>query len=234
MLANLQSIKHDYRWRESKEGDEITCRLAFIHLFRLISVLENFTLVNEIAAKEIIFKYEKKFPEDAKTIDELNRILLVFKEIISKEENFKFEVLEFYANQFFKGDIEKASKEFELKKVFPRSSKLLILQIALIPIMILVFLLLTYMVDDKFKFTIEKIHVFFPAFSFTLMVILFFIYSCFIIMIFKKYKINYIYLLEMDPELLYSPRTLLKVFIFKSVFFNYAPNLVLIVNRLSN
>jgi hypothetical protein len=186
--------------------------LAFIHLFRLVSVLENFTLVNEIAAKEIIFKYAKHFPEDELTFKQLNKELDKFKEIIKREENFKYEVLKFYAEQFFKGDTEKASYEFELKKIFPKKSKLLIIQIATIPILLLTFLLLTYLVDDKYKFTIDKIHVFFPAFSFTLMVILFFIYTCLIILVLKKYKINYIYLLELDPELLYYPENLLKVY----------------------
>lgn len=116
MIENLISIKHDYTWREYKKGDEISCRHAFIHLYRLSFFQEDFIKINKIAAQKIIDKYSKYFPEDKQTLENLNIHLTQFNVIIKISENLKEEIFEFYTKQFFNGD-RKASEK-NIKKIF--------------------------------------------------------------------------------------------------------------------
>jgi hypothetical protein len=174
--------------------------------------LENFILINKLAAQKIIDAYARHFPADLTIIQDLNKHLSEFNEIINLEENLKNEILKFYANQFFGGDVKIAEKEFEKRhSESVQDYTVVFIQLIIIVALLVAFFLLTYLVAPKYYFTIEKINVYFPAFSFSLMVILFFIYIPIIIIILKHYKINYIYLLELDPELIYSPVHFFKV-----------------------
>jgi hypothetical protein len=212
VVSNLRSIKHDYQWQVKKHTDEITCRLAFIHLYRLATLLENFIVINKIAAQKNIHKYEKYFPEDTETIKDLNLHLEKFEEIIKLEDNLKQEILKFYSDQFFSGDLKCSEKEFQKRHTESVDDyKVVYILLGVVVLLLIAFLLLTFLVPKEFSFTIEKIHVYFPAFSFSLMVILFMICTPVIMIIMKKFKVNYIYLLELDPELIYSPSHLLKV-----------------------
>jgi hypothetical protein len=218
-MENLRSIKHDYTWREYKKGDEITCRHAFLHLYRLSCLLEDFIKLNKIAAQKIIDKYSKYFPEDKETIQNLNIHSTQFNLIIKIAENLKEEILEFYSQKFFNGDRKGSEKNIKrnLSDKFIYYTGVII-QVWIVMLLLLAFLLLTFLIPKESDFTREKISVFFPAFSFTLMLILFFIYIPIIILILKEYRINYIYLLELGPELIYPPAYLLKVL---EVFYNF-------------
>lgn len=175
-------------------------------------MLENFIVINKIAAQKIIHKYTKYFVEDTETIKDLDSHLEKFEEIIKMEDNLKQDILKFYTNQFFAGDMNCSEKVFQNRLTESLDDyKLVYILLGVVFFLLIAYLLLTFLVAEKLAFTIQKIHVYFPAFSFSLMIILFMIFTPLIVIIMKKYKVNYIYLLELDPELIYNPSHLLKV-----------------------
>jgi hypothetical protein len=214
----MRSIKFDYKWKERQEGDEITWRYTFIHIYKLSYWLENYIIMNCLHAKKIISKFELVVKDDA-SINEFKNIYYnrSFQQLILKEENMRSEIIRFYASHFMKGSIVKAKKELEScihhKSSFIRDNKDLIKIFVLCGIIFaefLVFLIVSLTYPDKSKF-----HIYFAAFSFTFIVLLFLILFPIIIMIFLKYQINYIYLFELDPQLKYNPLYILKVNIIK-------------------
>lgn len=209
VLKNLKSVKHDYKWKSNKQGDELTCRYAFIHFYNLTLMLESFSVLNKLAAEKIYDKAKQKFKAINES-EEIRKLIDEFNTIIHYEGDFREELVKFYADSFYAGNENLARKELERKPSVERGiHHVLIAMIEIVIFLLLGFLLLVFL--SKNTNEIKNIHVFFPAFSFTLMVTIFFFYSQVLVILFRKFKINYVYLLDLDPQYLIPPEKFLIV-----------------------
>jgi hypothetical protein len=190
-------------------------------------MLETYSDINKIAAQKIVQKYKKYFPNDI-NIKQVESVLKNFDDIIKFEDEFRNAILTFYANNFFRGDINSAKRELE-RRYDKNDHKFKLIAFVLIEIIIFLILgfVLLVMLAGKYiliytnkdnRHRVWEIHIYFPAFSFTLMVNLFLIYVPILIFILKKYRINYLYLLEIDPQYIHTPATFLIVSIAYRVY----------------
>jgi hypothetical protein len=218
-MKKMRSIMYDYRWKEAQEGNEITWRYTFIHIYKLSIWLENYLILNINAAKKLIDKVSRKL-EDEDKINEIKQIFysVSFPEMVFKEESMRNEIVEYYAQRFMKGNIEHAVKELDSSLQYKYSymnskqDKYVYAVYAVIILLLLAaFLALTYTPKGITHERIDIIHVFFPAFSVSIVLFSFFALVPLVILIFNKFKVNYIYILEMDPQLHYSPFYMFKI-----------------------
>jgi hypothetical protein len=214
----MRSILYDYRWKEKQEGDEITWKYTFIHVYKLSIWLENYIILNCIAAGKLIEKVSSYFNEDQ--IEQIKQIYysMSFPQVAYKEENMRAEIIKYYAKRFMDGDLYCAKKELDLcihyKSSFINTksdSVILFVYLSIILVLLIIFLVVTYLPIGISEVMINEIHVFFPAFSFSIIILFFTACLPITIFIFQKYKINYIFLLELEPQLKYNPYYMIKV-----------------------
>ena len=122
--------------------------------------------------------------------------------LIRQENVLKNKIIKLFADHFCGGDLEKAKNEInsyleiDEKRINGHPYEISGL-IALCVVMFIGYFLLTYI--PKKNESEDKLYVFFPAFNFTFMTILVFLGFSINILLFRKYKINYVFLLEINP-----------------------------------
>jgi hypothetical protein len=202
-----------------RDKNIISCKFALFHLYKLTHWLEGYCAINSIAVQKIVESFKKKMNCSRISskchhhdLIDMNESLH-FHKLIDKENELKKKIIEFYAEHFMNKDREKAACDLAnyLEKDEKKKRRIVSILWILIIFLCLIFIsyfLLTYIPIDKMK--TESIEVFFPAFNFTFMMILVFIGFGTNILIFRKYRLNYIFLLEINPVYKLRPFDIMK------------------------
>jgi hypothetical protein len=193
----------------------MTCRFALFHLYKLTHWLEQYCIVNSIACQNIIETFKKKLnchnlDKDCHHHELIDKHKsMKFTQLIDKENELKRNLIKLYADHFCSECLEKAVKDIKnyLEVDEKRNSNglnIFWILLAISGIVFIVYFLLTYVPTDK-KDMVDSIDIFFPAFNFTFMSICVFLGFGVDILIFRKHRINYIFLLEIHPEIKLRP-----------------------------
>jgi hypothetical protein len=144
------------------------------------------------------------------------------------------EILQFYADNLTHGNLEKAKTKLENRMRGNRKKDIAIIYFH---IGMAVALFLTHMILYLFENN-NSISVFFPSFGFTFSIILIFFGIGVNIKVYKKYRINYIFIFNIDPRYRLTSTEIFKVdlFNFLDCFFviKYLGNFIFTSSSLFN
>jgi hypothetical protein len=194
----------------------VSWRRAFSQLYSNVSWLHSYCTINFIASQKILKKLKKHF----KLVPESNEIYHKLLELTKSKSfviqdhdivNIRRDISVFYAEKFKDGDMNKALKELG-ERMTPISTKDLAL-IFFFTGMIFAFLLtFILLLTIHIKDIDPSIITLFPGFSFSFMFILCFFGVAINIQVFRKHRINYIYIFEIDPHLRISQEKIYRVY----------------------
>ena len=205
------------------DGDEFgyatSWKRALSSLYIYTSWLHSYHNINLLAIQKI----QKK----SKKILKKHNIKGLDKEFSKTDNNFKFflildtlvelrvNIKKFYAQQFTDNDLQKARKELHKGLIGSKTIK---------PIsyfyfgVIISFIIFYIFLCFNNKIRINSVKPFFPAFNFSLVIILAFFGVALNLYILKKFKINYLYIFEVEPKLRLGSTELLEFSLFLLLF----------------
>ena len=194
--------------KKTKETDDlsyaVSWRRAFTQLNSNVSWLQSYCTINYIAAQKILKKFKKSFKLLNESDDIYDKLLKFTKsksfvvkgiDLIS----FRREISLFYADYFKDGDVEKAHSELQ-DRMTPTNKKdlaLIYLFIGMIISLIFSYFLLIFV--DQSGSDDHSMMPLFTSFSFSFMIIFCFFGIGINIQVFRRFRINYIYIFEIDP-----------------------------------
>ena len=224
-ISNMLMNKEDSEDKDNKnhDGDEFgyatSWKRALSSLYIYTSWLHSYHNINLLAIQKI----QKK----SKKILKKHNINGLDKEFTKIDNNFNFflildklvdlrmKIKKYYAQQFTNNDIKKARKELHKGLVGSKNMK---------PISYFYFgIIISFIVFYIFlcfnnKIRKNSVKPFFPAFNFSLVIILAFFGVSLNLYILKKYKINYLYIFEVEPKLRLGSTELLEFSLFLLLF----------------
>ena len=130
--------------------------------------------------------------------------------------NLRKEIKSFYADLFTNGNKISAKNSLQNRMLPNRNREMnnLSFNLGILTMQIVVFLFVFCLSNHNFNVDYDKKNLlvpFFPFFSFSLMIILCFFGLSLNIVIFKKYRINYIFIFDVDPRTRLTHTQILKV-----------------------
>ena len=220
MKEKTNDSKSDNEHHERDEfGYATSWKRALSTLYTHTSWLHSFHNINLLACQKIqkkaiklfknhnIFGLEKEFSK----IDKSYQIFYILPKLIE----LRVQIKNFYAEQFTEGNLKEARSELHKSLLGHAIIKpISYLYIGLIIAFFLFYLFLCF--NEKIKE--NSVKPFFPAFNFTFIVILTFLGVGINLYILKKYKINYLYIFEVEPKLRLGSSELLEITLFLLTF----------------
>ena len=206
-----KSFKDEFNMRRTNallnaERDEmgyaVSWKRALSSLYNETSWLHSYQSINVLAVKKIRKKIEKIFKliginGIANELDNAEMVFPFFTEATDKLVLLRKNIKKLYAAEFTNSDLTKASSELEHRlqgtsKI--RHTRLIYFYFGIILSCILFFIFLANIPST----TDNDLSPFFPAFNFGLVIIEAMIGCGFVVSILQKYRINYVYILEID------------------------------------
>ena len=193
--------------KENAERDElgyaVSWKRALSNLYNFTSWLHSYHSINLLAIKKIQKKTKKIF--------KLNNIEEIDEKLIEADQTFQLftsldklvdlrkKIKKLYAKAFTKGNLNKATEELDTRlrggsRI--KHTKLIFFYIGIIISSLFFFILLSFVkpeIDNSFI-------PFFPAYNFSFVIIEIMMGVGVNIEILRKYRINYIYIFEIDPD----------------------------------
>ena len=183
-------------------GYAVSWKRALSSLYNETSWLHSYQSINVLAVKKIRIKIEKIFKliginGIANELDNAEMVFPFFTEATDKLVLLRKNIKKLYAAEFTNSDLTKASSELEHRlqgtsKI--RHTRLIYFYFGIILSCILFFIFLANIPST----TDNDLSPFFPAFNFGLVIIEAMIGCGFVVSILQKYRINYVYILEID------------------------------------
>ena len=206
-----KSFKDEFNMRRTNallnaERDEmgyaVSWKRALSSLYNETSWLHSYQSINVLAVKKIRKKIEKIFKliginGIANELDNAEMVFPFFTEATDKLVLLRKNIKKLYAAEFTNSDLTKASSELEHRlqgtsKI--RHTRLIYFYFGIILSCILFFIFLANIPST----TDNDLSPFFPAFNFGLVIIEAMIGCGFVVSILQKYRINYVYILDID------------------------------------
>ena len=183
-------------------GYAVSWKRALSSLYNETSWLHSYQSINVLAVKKIRKKIEKIFKliginGIANELNNAEMVFPFFTEATDKLVLLRKNIKKLYAAEFTNSDLTKASSELEHRlqgtsKI--RHTRLIYFYFGIILSCILFFIFLANIPST----TDNDLSPFFPAFNFGLVIIEAMIGCGFVVSILQKYRINYVYILEID------------------------------------
>ena len=193
-------------------GYAVSWKRALSTLYNETSWLHSYHSINNLAIKKIEKKIKKIFKINGimgieLTLTEIDRDFPFFNEALNRLVELRKNIKKLYAREFTNSDLVKASNELESRlqgagKI--KHTKLIYFYYGIIISCALFYIILTQIKTANDN----SLSVFFPAFNFGLVIIEGMIGCGFVIEILKKYRINYVYILEIDLKARLGPSEL--------------------------
>lgn len=204
------------------------CAINKIALSKIIKKFEKVfikkLIINEGEQAKLHIEHVSKIHEEIKTIEEKCRFSVEIEEIASS----RVDIIQSYADFFCNGnsEVSKTTLEERLKGGLPKEMKLISFYIGVFITMV-IFGLILFVIPCKYSINLFIINlatkregdsktnlslwVYFPPFNFILNVILLFFGLAFNLHVFNTFRVNYIYIFEIDPAFRLTPLQLIKV-----------------------
>ena len=211
--SNYQRTTKQLNAERDEMGYAVSWKRALSSLFNETSWLHSYHSINILAIKKIQKKIIKIFKineiggiEDA--LKETDNEFPFFKDGLNKLVELRKNIKKLYASEFTNSDLMKASNELERRlqgagKI--KHTRLIYLFLGIIISSFLFFIFLSQIKTDKKNTSLSP---FFPSFSFGLVIIESMIGVGCVVSILKKYRINYVYILEIDLKARLGPSEL--------------------------
>ena len=183
-------------------GYAVSWKRALSSLYNETSWLHSYQSINVLAVKKIRKKIEKIFKliginGIANELDNAEMVFPFFTEATDKLVLLRKNIKKLYAAEFTNSDLTKASSELEHRlqgTSKTRHTRLIYFYFGIILSCILFFIFLANIPST----TDNDLSPFFPAFNFGLVIIEAMIGCGFVVSILQKYRINYVYILDID------------------------------------
>ncbi len=183
-------------------GYAVSWKRALSSLYNETSWLHSYQSINVLAVKKIRKKIEKIFKliginGIANELDNAEMVFPFFTEATDKLVLLRKNIKKLYATEFTNSDLTKASSELEHRlqgTSKTRHTRLIYFYFGIILSCILFFIFLANIPST----TDNDLSPFFPAFNFGLVIIEAMIGCGFVVSILQKYRINYVYILDID------------------------------------
>ena len=217
--TNLQRAQHQLNAERDEMGYAVSWKRALSALYNETSWLHSYHSMNMLAVKKIEKKIKKIFKlNDIMAIEisltEVDKQFPIFSEALNNLVQLRKKIKKLYADEFTNSDLSKASDELEKRlqgsgKI--KHAKLIYFYFGLIISSFFFFIILNRMdkdIKDKTDKKKNGLYPFFPAFNFGLVIVESMIGCGCVIAILKKYRINYVYILEIDLKSRLGPSEL--------------------------
>ena len=197
---------------ENAERDElgyaVSWKRAISNLYNYTSWLHSYYSINSLALQKIQKKSKKIF--------KLLGIENIEKELTEADANFDFfkqlpnlvelrkKIKNIYAQELTFGNLSKASSELDARLMGGtriKQTKLIFFYLGISIACVLFLIVLSFMKEEEDN----SLAPFFPAFNFGFAVILIMLGVGINLVVLRKYRINYIYIFEIDPKLRLGP-----------------------------
>ena len=202
--VNIKRRTQQINAERDEMGYAVSWKRALSALYNETSWLHSFHSVNNLAIKKINKKIIKILKMNGildvkETLEEAQNEFTFFNTSINKLVELRKKIKKVYSIEFTNTDIQKASKELESRlqgsgKI--KHSKLIYFYLGITISCIFFLIILSYITPENDY----SMSVFFPAFNFGLVIIESIIGVGFVVAILQKYRINYVYILEIDPK----------------------------------
>ena len=213
---NLKRATHQLNAERDEIGYAVSWKRALSALYNATSWLHSYHSINILAVKKIEKKIKKIFKlngimEIEATLNEIDNTFPIFNEALNDLIKLRKNIQKLYADEFTSSDLIKASQELDTRlqgaaKI--KHTKLIYFYSGLIISCFLFFLLLNQIDEDKEGKKANELYPFFPAFNFGLIIVESMIGCGCVITILKKFRINYVYILEIDLQSRLGPSEL--------------------------
>ena len=190
-------------------GYAVSWKRALSALYNETSWLHSYHSINILAIKKIQKKIKKIFKLNGiagieKTLNDSDNEFPFFKDALNKLVELRKNIKKLYALEFTNSDINKASNELERRlqgtgKI--KHTRLIYFYFGIIISSFLFFIFLNNISTENDN----SLSPFFPAFNFGLVIIESMIGVGVVVSILKKYRINYVYILEIDLKARLGP-----------------------------
>ena len=193
-------------------GYAVSWKRALSSLYNETSWLHSYHSINILAIKKIQKKIKKIFKLNGingieNALSEADNGFPFFNESLNKLVELRKNIKKLYAYEFTNHDITKASNELERRLQGTgkmKQTRLIYFYFGIIISCFLFFILLSNMSPDDKK----SLSPFFPSFNFGLVIIESMIGVGVVVAILRKYRINYVYILEIDLKSRLGPSEL--------------------------
>ena len=205
---NFDKTFRDNLIKENAERDElgyaVSWKRALSSLYNLVSWLHSYSVINSIANQKILKKCNKVLAKQgvdnaSEEIREETKVLSIFRED-KKVVELRKKIKLFYSEQLTNNDVKKAKKELEARMKGNRVKDTAMISFYLGIILTLLFSLVLVSQIEIGVSENNSISYFFPAFSFSLILIFLMVGVGVNVIVFRKFRINYIYIFEIEPK----------------------------------
>ena len=212
---NKNLLKEDQNYKRATkqlnaERDEmgyaVSWKRALSALYNEMSWLHSYHSINTLAVKKIEKKIKKIFKLNGimgieKTLNDIDNKFPIFNEALNSLIKLRKNIQKLYADEFTNSDLAIASKELDNRlqgsgKI--KHTKLIFFYFGIILSCFLFLLFLSLIDKDDTGKKGNGLYPFFPAFNFGLVIVEAMIGCGCVIDILKNYRINYVYILEID------------------------------------
>lgn len=210
--GNMKRTTKQLNAERDEMGYAVSWKRALSSLYNETSWLHSYHSINILAIKKIQKKIKKIFKLNGingieNALSEADNEFPFFNESLNKLVELRKNIKKLYAYEFTNHDILKASNELERRLQGTgkmKQTRLIYFYFGIIISCFLFFLLLTNMQQDDNK----ALSPFFPSFNFGLVIIESMIGVGVVVAILRKYRINYVYILEIDLKSRLGPSEL--------------------------
>ena len=209
---NMQRTNKQLSAERDEMGYAVSWKRALSSLYNETSWLHSYHSINILAVKKIRKKIEKIFKllgimGIANELNNAERDLTFFNDASDKLVLLRKNIKKLYASEFTNSDIAKASRELEHRlqgtgKI--KHTRLIYFYFGIIVSCIVFFIFLSQIPSSEDN----NLSPFFPAFNFGLVIIEAMIGCGAVVSILQKYRINYVYILEIDLQSRLGPSEL--------------------------
>ena len=213
---NIKRATQQLNAERDEMGYAVSWKRALSALYNETSWLHSYHSINILAVKKIEKKIKKIFKLNGimqieTVLNQIDNQFPIFNEALNNLIKLRKNIQKLYADQFTNSDLIKASDELDNRlqgaaKI--KHTKLIYFYYGVIISCFLFFLLLNQIDQDKTGKKENGLYPFFPAFNFGLVIVESMIGCGVVITILKKYRINYVYILEIDLKSRLGPSEL--------------------------
>jgi len=210
--VNVKRTTHQLNAERDEMGYAVSWKRALSALYNETSWLHSYHSINMLAIKKIQKKIKKIFELNGiKGIEDslkyADNEFPFFNESLNKLVELRKSIKKYYASEFTYSDLNKASSELERRlqgagKI--KHTRLIHFYFGVIASCLLFFIILNRMEPEN----THSISTFFPAFNFGLAIIESMIGVGVVVAILQKYRINYVYILEIELKSRLGPQEL--------------------------
>ena len=220
-ISNMKMNNDDSETKNHKHHDRdefgyaTSWKRALSSLYIYTSWLHSYHNINLLAIQKIQKKSKKIFrnhnikglDNELKKADKNFNFFLILDKLV----DLRMQIKKYYAQQFTDNDIKKARKDLHKGLVGSKNIKpISYFYFGIIISFILFYIFLCF--NNKIR--VNSVKPFFPAFNFSLVIIITFFGVAINLFILKKFKINYIYIFEVEPKLRLGSTELLEFSLF--------------------